>query len=793
MVLPFDTQILSANETANPSQWPSSPDASPKIEAWNNAIRFYGSDRYQTGLASAYAIRGLGEYPFDSPDPTSQNASQLRSAHDWWGLGVCPRAIIIVAGDSPVDALAAGALSNVDGKAQNPLFRRVAAADPLFDPIGGYKRVDTKGAPVLLTGSYRQGATTLSIATRLAVQEMRSGGCTQARDVILVGGNQTVPEAVEQELLSIGVEEVFRVWGRNRFETAAKIAVAMGTTSSSTQTECFDGDANDGVTSMSFYANSVVEHRVSASECVLLQNTVVIADGLKGIDALTAGWWTSYWAVPVLLHDGSSKLEQFTSATLQLLEVKNVIILGGVSRIPEAVISQIEAASSGGKVLRIAGEDRYETSVKMAEQFGGWWARQTATDFDSSILCVTASSEGKGWADSLGAGPWCGMASGSVSNLRPPTRLLPPVDGPYPTQTVRRLNLNKNAVPIILVAAESDILPNVVEKFLQRTFGYGDSGCSSMNPVDLCMMPGFAVVFGGPSVITEQVVAKISWLLGGKSSIAETAEVLDSSEAFVTKLNLSPLYNQSGAGNSNVCFPRGTYSGARWIIAGQADSKVPRASIDVSFNSWFLRDADGVTRDGAPGGPGCLAFSTGDNSEMWARLVSNSGRSSLNYRSAVDPANYFYLEAPLNHQPVTGAEGIATFLDPLAGGSTILYSDSNQTVSTAILGYKNIPILGTGLVVELKRGYGAGMPDTFTGSWFLDTDTVPITGEIKGEAVFSGTQWTLRGESTLDSNELFEKSGHGGFQAQIVINSGDPLDDQISWRVDSFLNNLLAH
>ena len=86
MVVPFDTQILSANETANPSQWPSSPDASPKIDSWNNAIRLYGSDRYQTGLASAYTMRGLGQYPFDSPDPTSQNASLLKYANDWLGL-----------------------------------------------------------------------------------------------------------------------------------------------------------------------------------------------------------------------------------------------------------------------------------------------------------------------------------------------------------------------------------------------------------------------------------------------------------------------------------------------------------------------------------------------------------------------------------------------------------------------------------------------------------------------------------------------------------------------------------
>jgi hypothetical protein len=784
----FGAQPVSANVTVTPSQWPSSPDASPKIDTWNNAIRFYGSDRYQTGLSSVYGIRGSGQYPFDSPDPSSQGASQMKFARDWWGLGVCPRAVIIVAGDSPVDALAAGALSNVDGKSQNPLFRREAASDPLFDPIGGYKRVDTKGAPVLLTGSFRQGATSLSIATRLAVQDMRSGGCDQARDAIIVGGNQTVPEAVEQELLSIGVEEVFRVWGRNRFETATKIAVAMGTASAATQTECFDGDGSDGVISMSFYANSVVEHRVSLSECALLQNTVVIADGLKGVDALTAGWWTSYWSVPVLLHDGSAKLEHFTSAALQLLEVKNIIILGGVSRIPEAVVSQIKSASSGGKVLRIAGADRYETSVKMAEQFGGWWARQTPTDFDSSMLCVTASSAGKGWADSLGAGPWCGMASGSGSNLRPPTRLLPPVDGPHPNQTVSRTIRTKNAVPIILVAAESEFLPHAVEKFLERSFGYGDAGCSSLNPVSTCMMPGFAVIFGGPSVIKEEAVARISWLLGGKSVITQTAKVLDSSEAFTTKLDLEPLYHEFGVGDAKVCFARGSYSNARWIVSGLADLETPVASIDVSVKGWFLSDADGVTRDGSRGGPGCLKFSTGSYEKMWTRLVSNAGRSSTKYESSIGSGDYFYLQGPLNHQPVTGTEGMETFLDPLTGGSTTVYSASNQTVSIAMRGQESISIIGTELMIELTRGSQVGMPDTFTGTWLLNSETGPITGEMSGEALFSGTKWTLRGKSSLNSDGLFNQSGFGGFQAEWVVNSGTAFDDQISWRVDSFLD-----
>jgi hypothetical protein len=129
-----------------------------------------------------------------------------------------------------------------------------------------------------------------------------------------------------------------------------------------------------------------------------------------------------------------------------------------------------------------------------------------------------------------------------------------------------------------------------------------------------------------------------------------------------------------------------------------------------------------------------------------------------------------------------------TFLDPLTGGSTTVYSASNQTVSIAMRGQESISIIGTELMIELTRGSQVGMPDTFTGTWLLNSETGPITGEMSGEALFSGTKWTLRGKSSLNSDGLFNQSGFGGFQAEWVVNSGTAFDDQISWRVDSFLD-----
>jgi hypothetical protein len=204
-------------------------------------------------------------------------------------------------------------LSNVDPvRAQNPLFRREAASDPLFDPIGGYKRVDTKGAPVFLDCvARRQGATNLehrdpSSGSGHALRRLRLKRETR----LLLVGTRRFPKAVEQELVvDRRIEEVFRVWGRNRFETASKNCCRYGNGFCCQHTlNALDENGSDGVYSACHFTRiRWLSIAFLASECALLQNTVVIADGLQGVDALTAGWWTSYWSVPVLLHDGSAK------------------------------------------------------------------------------------------------------------------------------------------------------------------------------------------------------------------------------------------------------------------------------------------------------------------------------------------------------------------------------------------------------------------------------------------------------------------------------------------------------
>ena len=53
-------------------------------------------------------------------------------------------------------------------------------------------------------------------------------------------------------------------------------------------------------------------------------------------------------------------------------KVENLVVLGGSQRISNAV-AQEAGELAGARVWRIAGRDRYSTSVEMAKTLGGWW------------------------------------------------------------------------------------------------------------------------------------------------------------------------------------------------------------------------------------------------------------------------------------------------------------------------------------------------------------------------------------------------------------------------------------
>lgn len=821
-----------------PSQWPDSPAITARIDGAAHAVRLFGPDRQQTALALALALRGSGGYPFDSPDRSSHGASTLAAADGWWGLGRCPRAIIVVAGDTPADALTASSLSDPTDLSTEPYLQRTAAADPLFDPIGGFARVDTDAAPILVTRSTRQGATALSPAARRAAQDLRNGGCSTARQAIIVGGTGAVPEEVDDELVSLGYDEVFRVAGIDRYATAAAVARSLGTAPPPPGvTSCGDPVVNDGAARMTFHANSVVEHRPSADECEVLGRAVVLADGITGADALAAGWWTSFWQVPVLLHDSGASLRPATADALETMQVDHLIVLGGTARIPVEAVEQAEAIT-GARSIRVAGADRYETSVEMARRFGGWWPTGRGAEFAGSMVCVAASSgdgpTARGWPDALAAGPWCGAANLAASDVIAPTRALTPVAGRSPTTSsetpdpdapgnplppdetddvdltdeadeadeaegpeaepiggIRGIRRH-DAVPLLLVRADSSSLPASVESLLRQAFDPADAWCTSVASPAGCLEPGFAVVVGGPAAVAESVLTQLSQLVSGSSSL-ETGTITPVwADPFWTTLDLAPVFGQSGAGPTRVCAGRGDYERARWLtVYGDSDAARPLGAADVMLDGRYVTDADGTERTQGTGAPVCVRVSTGSRTEVLTRAVGLAGRASPALVLPVGADRRMGLVDPLTAEAPETASGVDSDLDDSGGGTTIRsYTVTTPDPAVTVEGAgTNSTVSSATITITLVRGTDTPTsqgPDVFTATWTITTPLGTVTGAADGEAILVGDTWELAGSTTFTGGSWALPAGQGGFRASLATNTpGDPSDDALTWQLDA--------
>ncbi len=96
--------------------------------------------------------------------------------------------------------------------------------------------------------------------------------------------------------------------------------------------------------------------------------TVVIARGLDFPDALSGAPLAYQLKAPILLAK-TNELPKETVDEIDRLEAKKAIILGGVNAISPATEKKIK--SLGLEVERISGDNRYDTSAKIAKRMGG--------------------------------------------------------------------------------------------------------------------------------------------------------------------------------------------------------------------------------------------------------------------------------------------------------------------------------------------------------------------------------------------------------------------------------------
>lgn len=186
------------------------------------------------------------------------------------------------------------------------------------DALAGAARAGSQEAPVLLT---QQGR--LPGATVRALEHL------EATDIVVLGGTESISNDVVTDLGVYASGSVTRTEGANRYETAAAIA------------ETYDAGLD----------------------------TVYVATGQDYPDALSVTALAAVQEAPILLTTPGN-LPGATRSALERLEPEQIVVVGGTTAVSGAVFDQLkDYAPTPGAVSRLAGDNRYETSRAVAEEF----------------------------------------------------------------------------------------------------------------------------------------------------------------------------------------------------------------------------------------------------------------------------------------------------------------------------------------------------------------------------------------------------------------------------------------
>lgn len=305
------------------------------------------------------------------------------------------------AGDGRVEtATALSAVSRPDVGAARTVI--LARADAYPDALAGSPLSAALDAPLLLTGRDALHPAAADEIRRLAPHR-----------AVILGGLGAIGRGVVKDLAGLGITDVERVAGTDRFDTAGQVAA-----------------------------------RVPGHHVYLVEGTN--PDPARGWpDAVSTSALAAHTRRPILLT-GRDRLPGGTVAALEELEVTDVTIVGGRAAVSDAVAAEIE--DLGISVERIAGNTRYDTSRLVAEA-----AVEAGADPRRPWLAT-----GENWPDALATGP-AAAADGGILLLTHGTHL-------ERSPEVRRWVRTHAAETVVLVGGRAVLSP-AVEDVLARESG----------------------------------------------------------------------------------------------------------------------------------------------------------------------------------------------------------------------------------------------------------------------------------------------------------------------------------
>lgn len=198
-------------------------------------------------------------------------------------------------------------------------------------------------APLLLTSKNN-----LSSAAQSEIERLN------AKHIIIIGGEGVVSKNIENSILNSAKikPDLKRIWGKDRFETSAKVAQEIG-----------------------------------------ISDKVILTNGYNYADALSVSSIAAKKTMPILLTDNNNLPDSIKNYINEKKPTTSYIVglEGAVSKNVENSLNRIISKSA----IRIGGSDRFATNINILKQF------DNEINFDNLFLAAGNGTTGDEFADAL--------------------------------------------------------------------------------------------------------------------------------------------------------------------------------------------------------------------------------------------------------------------------------------------------------------------------------------------------------------------------------------------------------
>ena len=195
----------------------------------------------------------------------------------------------------------------------------IASGMEYADALAGASLAGVYDCPIILSSDTRLLESTKNEIERLA----SSKGC----EVYILGGPASVSDSVKNAISKLkNITAVSRIYGDDREITAMEIAKK--------------GRESWG-------------------------DTVILAAGDEFADALAISPYAYAAKAPILLGRGNGTIAPEVKALIEEMNFKKLLIVGGPASITEATEEKLKKEIDGLQVVRLSGDDRFETALKV--------------------------------------------------------------------------------------------------------------------------------------------------------------------------------------------------------------------------------------------------------------------------------------------------------------------------------------------------------------------------------------------------------------------------------------------